>query len=158
MNRTGPPDPLPVHQLLLSLLEPQAPLASWYERLLPCSGTLPQLTLRWSDRRAVAAAVGALRSLGQVIFINNPFSALLLLALLLQSPPMALDSSWEVRHNGSYGFNGALVGSAIATFADLGPPGAALLWALGALGGGATSSVLVQARAVVCMPPPACRR
>jgi urea transporter/Ca2+-binding EF-hand superfamily protein len=161
MNRTGPPDPLPVHQLLLSLLEPEAPLASWYERLLPCSGTLPQLTRRWRDRRAVAAAVAALRSLGQVIFINNPLSGLLLLlALLLQSPPMALfaalgivaahlaakalDSSWEDRHNGIYGFNGALVGSAIASFADLGPPGAALLWALGALGGGALSSVLVH--------------
>jgi AraC-like DNA-binding protein len=56
----------------------------------------------------------------------------------------ALGSSWDDRHNGIYGFNGALVGSAMGTFADLAPPGAALLWTLAALGGGALSSVLVH--------------
>lgn len=153
MNRTGAPDPLPVHQLLLSLLATEAPVGCWYERVLPFSGTLPQLTSRWRHRRAVVAVVAALRSLGQVIFINNPLSGLLLLlALLLQSPSVALfaafgiaaahlaakalGSSWDDRHNGIYGFNGALVGSAIGTFADLGPPGAFLLWTLAALGVG----------------------
>lgn len=161
MNRTGAPDPLPVHQLLLSLLATEAPVACWYERVLPFSGTLPQLTSRWRHRRAVVAVVAAFRSLGQVIFINNPLSGLLLLlALLLQSPSVALfaafgiaaahlaakalGSSWDDRHNGIYGFNGALVGSAIGTFADLGPPGAFLLWTLAALGSGALSSVLVH--------------
>lgn len=174
MNRTGPPDPLPVHQVLLSLLATEAPVASWYERVLPCSGTLPQLTSHWRHRRAVVVVVAAFRSLGQMIFINNPLSGLLLLALLLQSPSVALfatfgllaahlaakalGSSWEDRHNGIYGFNGALVGSAMVTFADLGPPGAAFLWTLAALGGGALTSVLVHGpgrrlHAVTGLPP-----
>ena len=97
MNSTGPPAPLPVHQHLLSLLGTEAPVASWYERLLPCSGTLPQLTSRWRDRRAVVAVVAAFRSLGQVIFINNPLSGLLLLlALLLQSPSVALFAGFGI--------------------------------------------------------------
>ena len=174
MNRTGPPDPLPVHQVLLSLLATEAPVASWYERVLPCSGTLPQLTSQWRHRRAVVVVVAAFRSLGQVSFINHLLSGLLLLALLLQSPSVALfatfgilaahlaakalGSSWEDRHNGIYGFNGALVGSAMVTFADLGPPGAAFLWTLAALGGGALTSVLVHGPgrrldAVTGLPP-----
>ena len=161
MNRPGPPEPLAVHQLLLTLLEPEAPDASWSERLLPCSGTLPDLTRHWGDAPAVVAVVGTFRSLSQVIFLNNPLSGLLLLlALLFQSPPIALfatlgivaanlaakalGSPWQDRHNGIYGFNGALVGSAIGAFADLGPPGATLLWALAALGGAAASAGLVH--------------
>ncbi len=161
MTREGHAEPLPAHQLLLALLAAEPPVPSWYERLLPFSGTLPQLTRRWGQRRAVAAVLAACRSLGQVIFINNPLSGLLLLlALLLQSATVglfaafgiaaahlaakALGTTWEDRHNGIYGFNGALVGSAIATFADLSPPGAGLLWTLAALGGGALSSVLVH--------------
>jgi urea transporter/Ca2+-binding EF-hand superfamily protein len=160
MNPADPGESLPVHQLLLALLEPEAPARSHVERWLPFSGTLPGVTRHWGDGRAVVAAVGMLRSLGQVIFINNPLSGLLLLlALLIHSAPMALFAGvgivaanlaakalgcpWEDRHNGIYGFNGALVGSAIATYADLAPPGAVLLWLLAALGGGALSGALV---------------
>ncbi|MEA5443147.1 urea transporter [Cyanobium gracile UHCC 0281] len=144
-----------------SLLEPDAPVARWYDRLLPCSGTLRQLTRRWGEAAAVLTVVGAFRSLSQVIFINNPLSGvLLLLALLVQSPSIALFATvgivaanlaakalgapWADRHNGIYGFNGALVGSAIGAYADLGPPRTALLWALLAVGGAAITAVLVH--------------
>ncbi|MCP9931763.1 urea transporter [Cyanobium sp. AMD-g] len=95
---------------------------------LPTAGTLPHLTQRWERRRFGTALPTALRSLGQVIFINNPISGLLLLlALLAQTPVMGLFAALGVatanlnakaigcdrgaRRNGIYGFNGALVGS-----------------------------------------------
>jgi hypothetical protein len=161
MTHTGRREPLPVHELLSSLLEPEAPVARWYDRLLPYSGNLRQLSRRWGELAAVLTVVGAFRSLSQVIFINHPLSGvLLLLALLFQSPSIALFATvgivaanlaakalgapWTDRHNGIYGFNGALVGSAIGTDAHLGPPRTALLWALVAVGGAAITAVVVH--------------
>ncbi|MDM7952802.1 MAG: urea transporter [Cyanobium sp. CZS 25K] len=110
------------------------------ERLswLPTAGTLPHFSQRWGGHSYFTALTSALRSLGQVIFINNPISGLLLLlALLGQSPAMGLFSALGVatanltakaigcdrgaRCNGIYGFNGALVGSAAAAFRTPGP-------------------------------------
>ncbi|MBW4529156.1 MAG: urea transporter [Aphanothece saxicola GSE-SYN-MK-01-06B] len=58
---------------------------------LPTAGTLPHLSQRWEGHTIGTALTSALRSLGQVIFINNPISGmLLLLALLAQGPVMGL--------------------------------------------------------------------
>jgi urea transporter len=131
------------------------------ERLLPTSGTLPGFPGRSAHACPVIALVAQLRSLGQVIFINNPVSGLLLLlALLVQSLPMAaftligivaanlfaraLGCERESRRNGIYGFNGALVGSAIGAFADHGAGSSPLAWALLVAGGACLTSLLVH--------------
>ncbi len=97
---------------------------------LPTAGTLPRLTQRWEGHTFGVALTSAMRSVGQVIFINNPISGLLLLlALLAQTPVMGLFAALGVatanltaqaigcdrgaRRNGIYGFNGALAGSAV---------------------------------------------
>lgn len=59
---------------------------------LPTAGTLPQLGELWDGHPAAVTLICTLRSLGQVIFINNPISGLLLLALLWQSPAMGIFS------------------------------------------------------------------
>ena len=89
------------YSLLRAFLQPQAASGrtsgaaavdgSALQRRLPTGGTLPWFERRWAKAGLPAALLSVLRSLGQVIFINNPVSGLLLLlALLLQSPWMAL--------------------------------------------------------------------
>jgi urea transporter len=102
-----------------------------------------------------------LRSLGQVIFINNPVSGLLLLlALLLQSPAMGLlaalgvaaanltarliGADQGVRRNGIHGFNGALVGAAVAAFASLEAPGSLTGWLLLVVLGAALTTLVLE--------------
>lgn len=111
------------YELLQNLLPPQSPPAAPLQRLLPFSGSLPRNRL------------SALRSLAQVIFINNPVSGLMLLiALLLSSPWLALmavtgtaaaqltshllNADSQLRGQGIYGFNGALVGCALAVLGE----------------------------------------
>jgi urea transporter/Ca2+-binding EF-hand superfamily protein len=131
---------------LLQALLPEAPRpSSLLERLLPTSGTLHARTDPWiAGRSHLAELFCGLRSVGQVILINNPLSgAVLLLALLLQSGWMAafavlgiagahameIAMAWDPssRRQGIVGFNGALVGCALALVAP--PSGPALvLW------------------------------
>lgn len=150
-----------VVDLLGTWLRDDSRPASRLARVLPTSGTLPGFPGRSSQARPVRALVAQLRSLGQVIFINNPVSGLLLLlALLVQSLPMAaytligivaanlfaraLGCERESRRNGIFGFNGALVGSAIGAFADHGAGSAPLAWALLVAGGACLTTVLVH--------------
>jgi urea transporter/Ca2+-binding EF-hand superfamily protein len=122
-----------------------------------------------------AALLSALRGLGQVIFINNPVSGLLLLlALLLQSPWMALfavvgtltanltaraiDAEPTAWSNGIYGFNGALVGAAVAAFTHFGPNTALLAWLVVVVAGAIVTTVLLHGLGrwvfrVVGLPP-----
>ena len=133
--RDDPHAPLPSHLLLEVLLAGEPPPASRLRRWLPTSGTLPAAVDALGGGRHVRAAEVLLRSLGQVIFLNNPFTGLLLLlALWLQSAALAgftlvgivaangtaLVMRWErgPLRDGIYGFNGALVGSAVAVFAQ----------------------------------------
>ena len=85
-------EPPSTYSLLLGLLEPQPTRPSRLQRLLPSSGTLPQLNQPGAPGlRLLLPWVTGLRSLAQVIFINNPLSgAVLLLAFLLESPRLAL--------------------------------------------------------------------
>lgn len=173
------------YSLLRSFLQPQAgpgprsggrvPDGSALQRLLPTGGTLPWLERRWGQAGLPAALLSALRGLGQVIFINNPVSGLLLLlALLLQSPWMALfavvgtvtanltarafaaePTAWS---NGIYGFNGALVGAAVAAFAHVGLGASLLAWLVVVVAGAIVTTLLLHGLGrwvfrVVGLPP-----
>lgn len=173
------------YSLLRSFLQPQAGPGpgtggrvadgSPLQRLLPTGGTLPWLERRWGQAGLPAALLSALRGLGQVIFINNPASGLLLLlALLLQSPWMALfavvgtvtanltaraiaaeSTAWS---NGIYGFNGALVGAAVAAFAHVGLGTSLLAWLVVVVAGAIVATLLLHGLGrwvfrVVGLPP-----
>jgi urea transporter len=127
------------------------------QRLLPSAGTLPTLG---DGLPGASVPLAGLRSFGQVIFINNPLSgALVLLALALQSPLMAalallgwgsaelaarwMGASAALRRDGLHGFNGVLVGCAVAALADVSGGGAMLVWSLLVLGGAGLSVALL---------------
>lgn len=128
---------------------------------LATAGTLPGFSSRLGGRRAAHLLSTGLRSLGQVIFINNPVSGLLLLlALLLQSAAMGLFAALGIaaanltarligaerstRRNGIHGFNGALVGAAAAAFASLETPVSLAGWVLLVVLGAALTTLLVE--------------
>jgi len=159
------------YSLLRDFLQPQAASGrpsgaaaadgSALQRRLPTGGTLPWFERRWAKAGLPATLLSVLRSLGQVIFINNPVSGLLLLlALLLQSPWMALFAvlgtvtanltarafvaepmAWS---NGIYGFNGALVGAAVAAFAHFGRDTGLLAWLVVVVAGAIVTTVLLH--------------
>jgi len=143
--------------LLLGLLEPTPIRPSQLQRLLPSSGTLPQLNHPGRAGCLLRPWLTGLRSLAQVIFINNPLSGIvLLLAFLLESPRLALlavvgttganlasrafSLSRGLRHEGIHGFNGTLVGCAAAVLGRFGSPASTGLWfVLVLFGSGATT-------------------
>lgn len=114
--------------------------------------------------RAPAPWLSGLRSLSQVIFINDPRSgALLLLAFLVHAPWMALLAvigtaaanlssrllglARNLRQQGIHGFNGALVGCGAAALGDHSSPLRAGLWlVLVLLGGGLSTWILERWR------------
>ena len=131
------------------------------QRRLPTGGTLPGLERRWGEGGLAGGLLSALRSLGQVIFINNPVSGLLLLlALLIQSPWMALFAAVGILtanltarglhaepmawSNGIYGFNGALLGAAVAAFAHVGADTSLLAWLVVVVAGAIVTTLLLH--------------
>ena len=86
------PNDVPLaHQLLQAFLKPDPVAPTPLERWLPSSGTLPEITRLGGHHPLAHALVSALRGIGQVIFINNPLTGLLLLlAMLLQSAEAGL--------------------------------------------------------------------
>ena len=129
--------------------------------ILPTAGTLPGLVRRLGGGPVAHWLCVTGRSLAQAIFINNPVSGLLLLlALLLQGPVMALwpligitaanlmasviGADGAARRQGSHGFNGALVGAAVAAFAAFSSPTATLAWLLSALVAAACTTLLIE--------------
>jgi hypothetical protein len=155
------PSPLPAHELLQGFLKTEPPGRTGLERLLPSSGTLPGITRLGGHHPLAHTLVGWLRSCGQVIFINNPLSGLLLLlAMALQSfwaaaltvlgiaaahlTARAIGADRQARRNGIYGFNGALVGGAVAALADHGSALPSPAWLLLTVLGAGLSTVLVH--------------
>jgi urea transporter/Ca2+-binding EF-hand superfamily protein len=129
--------------------------------ILPTAGTLPGLARRLGGGSVAHGLCVTGRSLAQAIFINNPVSGLLLLlALLLQGPVMALvpligiaaanltasviGADAAARRQGIHGFNGALVGAAVAAFAAFSSPAATLAWLLSALLAAACTTLLIE--------------
>jgi len=148
--------------LLKGVLQPPVSLRTQLQRLLPTSGTLHQLQAPAAELNpGLVSVLAGLRGLAQVIFINNPISGLVLLAAFwVQSPATALLALLGaaaahgtasqlglepgLRQEGIYGFNGVLVGCAIAHFAQLDRPWAGLVWAGLVLVGGALSTLLLE--------------
>lgn len=157
-----PADPPSAFTVLEGLLQPPPTEPSRLQRLLPCSGTLMHLndTARRDHRPLLPLLIG-LRSLAQVIFINNPLTgALLLAAFLLESPWMAvlavvgtaaanitsrsLGLERSLRHQGIHGFNGALVGCAGAVLGRAGSIPLAAGWLLLVLLGSCLSTLMLE--------------
>ncbi|MCP9927675.1 urea transporter [Cyanobium sp. CH-040] len=140
---------------------PAPPSGSGGRSWPPTAGTLPDFGQRLGGGRSARELVTALRSFGQVIFINNPLSGLLLLlALCWQSAAMGLLAAIgvvaatltagligcerSVLRNGIYGFNGALVGCALGAFAAIASAPALLVWSLPVAAGAALTTLLVE--------------
>ena len=152
------------HELLQAFLTPEPEPPSRLKRYLPSSGTLQEITRLAGHHPLAHGLTSLLRSCGQVIFINNPLTGLLLLlAMLLQSTAAglltlvgitaanvtarAIGADRPSRRQGIYGFNGALVGGAVACFARLNPGMEALRpgpWLLLALLGAALSTLVMH--------------
>ena len=167
--------PLPAYELLQGFLKAEPPGRSGLEHLLPSSGTLPGITRLGGHHPLAHTLVGWLRSCGQVIFINNPLSGLLLLlAMALQSfwaaaltllgivaahlVARAIGADRQARRNGIYGFNGALVVGAVAALADHGTAIPSLAWLLLTVLGAGLTTLLVHGLGrwlvrVVGLPP-----
>jgi urea transporter/Ca2+-binding EF-hand superfamily protein len=155
------PSPPPAHELLQGFLKAEPPGRTGLARFLPSSGTLPGITRLGGHHPLAHTLVGWLRSCGQVIFINNPLSGLLLLlAMALQSfwaaaltvlgiaaahlVARAIGVDRQARRNGIYGFNGALVGGAVAALADHGSALPSPAWLLLTVLGAGLTTVLVH--------------
>ncbi len=153
-------DPRPLHELMSRILAPELPRTRGLNRIWPTAGTL-QI---WNQRLAVASPLAdfinyTLRGVGQVIFVNNPISgALILLALFIQSPwaglmgalgvvtstltALGLGLDRATIRNGIFGYNGLLVGAALATFSD--PAVGAGGWAIAVIVFAALTTVLMK--------------
>lgn len=100
--------------------------------LYPHLGTMQVLSQALIHQQGLDFINYSLRGIGQVVFVNNPLSGLIiLLALFIQSPwvglmslvgvvsstyaAIALNLERESIRNGIYGYNGLLVGTAIST-------------------------------------------
>ena len=125
--------PAPLHELISKIIVPEPAPPSGLVQAIPTAGTLQSLN-RWLENWPVVDFANyTLRGIGQVIFANNPFSGfLILLALWIQSPwvglmgavgvvastvaALVLQLDRDTVRNGIFGFNGFLVGAALATF------------------------------------------
>ncbi|MEB3338158.1 MAG: urea transporter [Leptolyngbyaceae bacterium] len=130
-------DPLPLHELLSQLLLPKMQHSTSCIQWIPMAGTLQTLNQQLVNQPFLDFLNYNLRGIGQVIFVNNPISGLLILiALFIQSPWVGVMSVVGVMastltaillkldrtslRNGIFGYNGILVGAAIATFGSSG--------------------------------------
>lgn len=124
----------PLEELLSRILAPEP--VSRPTRLLPL-GTMQGLNRRLAGRPWLDFLNATLRGVGQVIFVNNPVSGLLILvAMFIQSPWLGLMSlvgtaaatltAMAMRlappkiQNGIFGLNGLLVGAAMGFFGNFG--------------------------------------
>lgn len=152
-----------LRDLLGRLLPPRPPIRSRLRRWWPTGGTLHEHTETGVlNHPLLRPLISGLRSLGQVVFLNNPLSgALLVLALAIQAPVIGLFAvvgtataqlagRWlggdpGAIANGIYGFNGALVGCAMGVFAAAtGGPGPGLAWLVAVILGAMAAAWLLH--------------
>ncbi|HBB30491.1 MAG TPA: urea transporter [Cyanobacteria bacterium UBA8803] len=125
-------DPLPLHELISRILAPEASeRRSLYG--VPILGTMQSLNQRLANQPLLNFVNATLRGIGQVIFINNPVSGLLILvAMFLQSTwlglmgllgtaaatlsAIAFKLDRGMIQNGIFGLNGLLVGASLGFF------------------------------------------
>ena len=142
-------EPLPLHELLSYLLAKEESL-SGRPSILRGLGTMQQLNQRLANQPALDFVNYTLRGFGQAVFANNPLSGLILLvALAIQSPWLALMSligvisstvtavvmkqDRDAIRNGVFGFQGFLIGGALATVGFSGNGTWNPVWAITAL-------------------------
>ena len=154
-------DTAPLHELMSRIFAAERPVAKGLRQLLPTAGTLQPLNKQLVNQPLLDFLNAILRGIGQVIFVNNPISGLLiLLALFIQSPwvgsmgllgvlastitAMVFQLDRETTRNGIFGYNGLLVGAALATFSDpslgAGPGG----WVLAVIVFSALTTVMMK--------------
>ena len=155
---------LPLHKLISRILGKQ-PLIDGTDRPVfwPGSGTLSAFNQKVEKQPVTDFVNYTLRGIGQVIFVNNPVSgALILLALFVQSAgvgwlgllgvisstaaALVLSLDRGAIRNGIYGYNGLLVGAALATFGDL--ETGAVGWAIATVFFAALTTVLMNTAGV----------
>lgn len=124
-------------------------------------GTMPRLNQRWANQPILDFINYNLRGVGQVVFVNNPLSGLLIvLALFIQSPwiglmslvavvsstagAIALKLDRDSIRSGIFGYNGILVGAALATFGLSGNGGWNLWWAIAIIIFSALTTVIMK--------------
>lgn len=155
------PEPLPLTELIAKLLLFKPNQTKLFPWLLPGSGTLQSLNQRLENQPLFNFLNYNLRGIGQVIFVNNPLSGLLiLLALFIQSPWMGvmsvvglvastltailLNLNRESLGNGIFGYNGILVGAALATFGASGNGNWNPFWILATIIFSALTTLLIN--------------
>lgn len=138
---------LPLQEIIARLAIPNAATYDRSPGFWTGLGTIQELNHRLINQPVLDFINYNLRGIGQVIFVNNPVSGLLiLLALFIQSPWMgwmsllgvvsstvmaiALKLDLGNIRNGIYGYNGILVGAALATFGSGGNGNGNLVWAM----------------------------
>ncbi len=124
-------------------------------------GTMQPLNQALANQPSLDFINYNLRGIGQVIFVNNPLSGLLiLLALFIQFPWLGLMSLLGVVsstvtaialrldkdniRNGIYGYNGILIGAALATFGSGGNGNWNLAWAISVIIFAALTTVMLR--------------
>ena len=124
-------------------------------------GTMPRLDRRWANQPSLDFINYNLRGVGQVVFVNNPLSGLfILLALFIQSPwiglmslvavvtstvtAIALKLDRDTIGSGIFGYNGILVGAALATFGLSGNGGWNWWWAIAIIIFSALTTVMMK--------------
>jgi urea transporter/Ca2+-binding EF-hand superfamily protein len=158
-------EPLPLHELISHILTTETLAPQRKTRFLPALGTMQQLNQRLANQPLGDFINYNLRGIGQVIFVNNPVSGLLILvALFLQSPWVAflgllgvvastVTAIWlkldrDSLRNGIFGYNGLLVGAALGTFGLPGNGAGNPLWAIAVLCIAALTTVMMKVAGV----------
>ncbi len=138
---------LPLHEIISQILSSEASTSQQKTGFFRCLGTMQEINQRLANQPLADFINYNLRGIGQVIFVNNPVSGLLILiALLIQSPWVALLGLLGVvastvtaillkldrdsLRNGIFGYNGLLVGAALGTFGSAGNGIGNPLWAI----------------------------
>lgn len=150
-------EPLFFPELIESLEDDMLPAAT----LLPYWGTMQGFNRDLINARTLDFINYSLRGIGQVVFVNNPISGLLILfALFVQSPWLGSMSLlgvitstvtaiiWNLERsnirNGIYGYNGTLVGAAIATFGFGGNSSGHIIWVVAVMIFSALTTILFK--------------
>ena len=138
---------IPLQEIISRIVAPDLAVAERSPNLFSGLGTMQSFNQRLANQPTLDFVNYNLRGIGQVIFVNNPLSGcLILLALFIQSPWMglmtllgvvsstttaiALNLDRDTIRNGIFGYNGALVGAAFATFGFSGNGNWNLSWAI----------------------------
>ena len=150
---------LPRHDLLTRILSPKK--SNSKAHFLPISGTMQSFNQNLATWPLLDFVNYTLRGIGQVIFVNNPVSGLLILvALFIQSPwvgtmglvgviastltALLLKLDRDAIRNGIFGYNGILVGAALAIFGLPGNGSWNPAWIMAVIFGAALTTLLMK--------------